>query len=117
MALPLVRCKPRHRLCPDLNRTVPRPRRNIFKGWTTPLNRKQQIDKIHRDTETRKAAVEKDEKLNQDQKDAMLSGFTHLEYGAIFKVLTPEQQKQVREKIRARKAADEAAQKKQAPQS
>jgi Spy/CpxP family protein refolding chaperone len=88
-----------------------------FQGLEYTPEQKAQIDKIHRDTETRKAAVEKDEKLNQDQKDAMLAGYTHLEYSSIFKVLTPEQQRQVREKIRARKAADQAAQKKQAPQS
>jgi Spy/CpxP family protein refolding chaperone len=88
-----------------------------FQGLDYTPEQKAEIDKIHRDTETRKAAVAKDEKLTQDQKDAMLTGYTHLEYGSIFKVLTPEQQKQVREKIRARKAADEAAQKKQTPQS
>jgi Spy/CpxP family protein refolding chaperone len=88
-----------------------------FQGLDYTPEQKAQIDKIHRDAEMRKATVEKDEKLNQDQKDAMLAGFTHLEYSAIFKILTPEQQKQVREKIRARKAADEAAQKKQAPQN
>jgi Spy/CpxP family protein refolding chaperone len=77
---------------------------------------KAQIDKIHRDAETRRAAVAKDEELDQDQKDAMLAGYTHLEYGSIFKVLTPEQQRQVREKVRARKAAEQAAQKKQPPQ-
>lgn len=88
-----------------------------FQGLEYTPEQKAQIDKIHRDTEMRKAAVAKDEKLNQDQKDAMLAGYTHLEYSSIFKVLTPEQQRQVREKIRARKAADQAAQKKQTPQS
>jgi Spy/CpxP family protein refolding chaperone len=83
-----------------------------FQGLDYTPEQKAQIDKIHRDTETRKAAVAKDEKLTQDQKDAMLTGYTRLEYGSIFKVLTPVQQRQVREKIRARKAADQAAQKK-----
>ncbi len=87
-----------------------------FQGLDYTPEQKAQIDKIQRDAETRKAAVAKDEKLTQDQKDAMLTGYTHLEYSSIFKVLTPEQQRQVREKIRARKAADQAAQKKQAPQ-
>jgi Spy/CpxP family protein refolding chaperone len=88
-----------------------------FQGLDYTPEQKAQIDKIHRDAEMKRAAVVKDDKLNQDQKDAMLAGFTHLEYGSIFKVLTPDQQKQVREKIRARKAADQAAQKRQAPQS
>jgi Spy/CpxP family protein refolding chaperone len=88
-----------------------------FQGLEYIPEQKAQIDKIHQDAETKKAAVTKDEKLTQDQKDAMIVGFTHLEYSSIFKVLTPEQQRQVREKIRARKAANQAAQKKQAPQS
>jgi Spy/CpxP family protein refolding chaperone len=88
-----------------------------FQGLNYTPEQKAQIDKIHQDAETKKAAVTKDEKLNQDQKDAMLTGYTHLEYSSIFKVLTPEQQKQVREKIRARKAAEQAAPKKQPPQS
>ena len=88
-----------------------------FQGLEYTPEQKAQIDKIHQDAETKRAAVAKDEKLNQDQKDAMVVGYTHLEYSSIFKVLTPEQQRQVREKIRARKAANQAAQKKQAPQS
>ena len=88
-----------------------------FQGLDYTPEQKAQIDKIHQDAETKKAAVTKDEKLTQDQKDAMTVGFTHLEYSSIFKVLTPEQQRQVREKIRARKAAEQAAQKKQPPQS
>jgi Spy/CpxP family protein refolding chaperone len=87
-----------------------------FQGLEYTPEQKVQIDKIHQDAETKRAAVTKDEKLTQDQKDAMLVGFTHLEYSLIFKVLTPEQQRQVRNKIRARKAADQAAQKKDAPQ-
>ena len=88
-----------------------------FEGLEYTPEQKAQIDKIHQDAETKKATVAKDEKLTQDQKDAMLTGYTHLEYSSIFKVLTPEQQRQVRQKIRARKAANEAAQKKQTPQS
>ena len=88
-----------------------------FAGLKYTDDQKVEIDKIHRDAETRKAAVSKDEKLTQDQKDAMLLGYTHLEYSSIFKTLTPEQRRQVRDKIRARKAADQPAQKEQAPQS
>ena len=45
----------------------------------------------------------------------MLLGYTRMEYGEMFKVLTPEQQKQVRQKIHARRAADQAARQKQNP--
>jgi Spy/CpxP family protein refolding chaperone len=90
---------------------------NDFAGLNLTQEQKAEIEKIHRDAETRKAIVTKDEKLSQDQKDAMILGYSRLEYGANFKVLTPEQQKQVRQKIRARHAPDPAAQKKQAPRN
>lgn len=77
----------------------------FFEGLEYTPEQKEQIDKIQRDAETRKAVVVKDQKLDQDQKDAMLAGYTKLEYGAIFKVLTPEQQRQVRAKVKARQAA------------
>jgi Spy/CpxP family protein refolding chaperone len=76
-----------------------------FEGLEYTPEQKAQIDKIQHDAEMRKAAVAKDQKLDQEQKDAMLKGYTRLEYGAIFKVLTPEQQRQVREKVRAHQAA------------
>ena len=76
-----------------------------FEGLDYTPEQKAQIDKIQHDAEMRKAVVVKDQKLDQDQKDAMLAGFTKLEYGAIFKVLTPEQQRQVREKVKAHQAA------------
>lgn len=76
-----------------------------FEGLEYTPEQKAQIDKIQHDAEMRKAVVVKDQKLDQDQKDAMLAGYTKLEYGAIFKVLTPEQQRQVREKVKAHQAA------------
>lgn len=88
-----------------------------FEGLEYTAEQKTQIDKIHQDAEIKRAVVAKDDKLTQDQKDAMLVGYTHLEYGSIFKVLTPDQQRQVRHRIRARKVADQAAQKTQTPQS
>ena len=88
-----------------------------FEGLEYTPEQKTQIDKIHQDAEMRRGVVAKDDKLTQDQKDAMLVGYTHLENSSIFKVLTPDQQRQVRHRIRARNAADQAAQKKQTPQS
>jgi len=76
-------------------------------------DQKAEIDKIHRETESRKEAVKKDQKLTADQKDAMLLGYTRLERGEVFRVLSPAQQSQVRHRILARKAADQAPQKKQ----
>ncbi len=88
-----------------------------FEGLEYSAEQKTQIDKIHQDAEMSRAVVAKDDKLTQDQKDAMLVGYTHLEYVSIFKVLTPDQQRQVRHRIGARKAADQAAQKEHTPQS
>lgn len=84
-----------------------------FAGLSYTDEQKAEIDKIRLDTKSRKAVVAKDEKLTSDQKDAMLLGYTRMEYGRIYKVLSPEQQRQVRQRIRARRAADQAAQKKQ----
>jgi hypothetical protein len=74
---------------------------------------KAELDRIHRETESRKEAVAKDRHLTEDQKDAMLLGYTRIEYGEAFKVLSPDQQKQVRQRLAARKASDQASQKKQ----
>jgi len=64
---------------------------------------------------TRRDAVVKDEKLTADQRDAMLEGYERMERGQVFKLLTTEQRKEVRERIRARHAAEQVEQKKQSP--
>lgn len=87
-----------------------------FAGLTYSDEQKAEIDKIHQATKARKDAVVKDERLNADQKDAMLQGYSRIEYGQVYKVLTPEQQIQVRQSVRARREVEQAAQKKQSPQ-
>lgn len=69
-------------------------------------NQKEEIDKIHHETELSKAAVVRDSKLNEDQKNAMLLGYTRMEYGRKFQVLSPQQQKIVRQRVLARREAD-----------
>jgi Spy/CpxP family protein refolding chaperone len=86
---------------------------NDFDGLNFTDEQKAEIDKIHRETESYKSIVAKDDKLTPDQKDAMLYGYTRLEIGRTFKVLTPEQQKEVRKRILARRAADQSAPQKQ----
>ena len=88
---------------------------NDFAGLNFTDEQKAEIDKIHREIEQNKAAVAQDDKLNSDQKDAMLFGYTRIEYGRTFKVLSPEQQRQVRQRILARKAAEPASRQKQLP--
>jgi len=98
---------------PQAKKDSPPP--DDFAGLTYTDEQKAEIEKIRQDTLKRKEAVAKDEKLSADQKDAMVLGYTRLEYGGIYKVLTLDQQRLVRQRIRARRAADEAARKKQPP--
>ena len=84
-----------------------------FTGLNYTDAQKAEIDKIHRETDAHKAVVRSATNLNDDQKNAMLTGYTRLELGSIFQVLSPEQQKQVRQKMNARKAAAQADQRKQ----
>jgi hypothetical protein len=101
---------------PGAQPTTSRPPVNDFAGLSYTDDQKAAIDKIHRDSESRQETVLKDNKLTADQKDAMLLGYARLEAGAIFRVLLPDQQRQVRKKILARQAADRAPQKRQIPQ-
>jgi Spy/CpxP family protein refolding chaperone len=99
-------------------RPVTQPKGNAlppsdFDGLNYTDAQKAELDRIHRETESRKEAVAKDRHLTEDQKDAMLLGYTRIEYGEAFKVLSPDQQKQVRQRLAARKASDQASQKKQ----
>jgi hypothetical protein len=82
-----------------------------FAGVNFTDEQKAEIDKIHQETESFKARVAKDEKLTHDQKDALLLGYTRMEYVREFKVLSPDQQKQIRQRILARRTADRAKQK------
>jgi len=80
-----------------------------FAGLKYTDEQKAEIEKIRQDTKLSQDTVQKDTKLTADQKDAMLVGYKRLEYGRIYGVLTPEQQKQVRENIHSRRAADQSA--------
>lgn len=88
-----------------------------FAGLNYTDEQKSELDKIHRDTESHKETVVKDEKLTTDQKNAMLLGYTRMEYGMRFKVLSPEQKRQVRKRMLDRRAADQSAQKKRPPRN
>lgn len=86
-----------------------------FAGLTYTDVEKEAISKIRQDIQSRKATVLKDDKLNSDQKDAMLTGYTRMEYSLIYKELTPEQKKQVSNRMKAIRESDQAAKKTQAP--
>jgi Spy/CpxP family protein refolding chaperone len=87
-----------------------------FAGLKYTDDQKAKIDQIHQDMKSRMDAVVKDEKLSPEQKDAMLEGYRRLERGEVFKVLTPEQQKEVSKKISARRAAEQQEKKQQQSQ-
>jgi Spy/CpxP family protein refolding chaperone len=95
-----------------------RPKKNApppddFAGLTYTDDQKAKIGQIHEDMKGRMDNVVKDEKLIPEQKGAMLDGYRRMEYRQVFGVLTPEQQKEVREKVRARRAAEQEEKKKQ----
>lgn len=76
-----------------------------FAGLKFTDGQQAKIDEIRQDIKVRREAVVKDERLNTTQKEAMLEGYQRLENVQVFEVLTPEQQKEVRKKIVARRAA------------
>jgi len=83
-----------------------------FAGLKYTDDQKEKIDQIHQDMKSRMDLVVKDEKLSPDQKDAMLQGYRRLERSQVFKLLTPEQQREVRKRISARRAAEQEKKKK-----
>ena len=85
-----------------------------FAGLKFTDEQKAKIDEIHRRMATRKDVVIKSEKLNADQKDAMIAGLGRMERGEIVKLLTPEQQKEVLKKVHAGQGAAQD-EKKQSP--
>jgi hypothetical protein len=81
-----------------------------FAGLNFTDDQKARINKIHEDFKVRLDTVIKDDKLSPDQKRAMLQGFQHMERGEVYKVLTREQQVEVRKRILARRAATQKEQ-------
>ena len=90
---------------------------NDFAGLNYTNEQKAEIAKVHQDMESHKAAVVNDQKLTADQKNAMLLGYTRMEYGRVYQTLSPEQQKQVRQRMASRRTADQAAHTKQHPRN
>ena len=85
-----------------------------FAGLKFTDEQKEKIQEIHQNFKSRMDVVVKDEKLTADQRAAMLEGYVRMERGQVYNVLTREQQKEVRERIQARRVAEQEA-KKQSP--
>lgn len=103
---------------PPMVSAAARPKRDTpptdyFAGLTLTPDQKAKIDEIRQKTKSRLDAVVKDEKLDGDQKGAMLVGYRRMENGQIFNLLTPEQRIVVRERIRAQRLAGREEKKKQ----
>jgi hypothetical protein len=88
---------------------------DAFAGLDLSNEQRAEVQKIRQDAEAHKAATAKNQSLTQDQKDAMIQGYTRIKYSKIFQMLTPAQQSLVRERIRAWQAAEAPNQKSNAP--
>jgi len=81
-----------------------------FAGLKFTAEQKAKIDEIQKNMKTRMDIVAKDEKLSPEQKGAMLDGYRRMERAQVYKVLTPEQQLEIRKKILAERAAQQKQQ-------
>jgi len=90
---------------------------DYFAGLNFTADQQAKIGEIRRNMKLRMDAVVNDQKSTAEQKDAMLAGLRRMENGEIFKLLTPEQQKEVRERIRLRRAAEREAKQKLQPRA
>ena len=89
---------------------------DIFAELQYTEDQEAKISKIHQDMKSRMDAVIKDDKLSPEQKDAFRQGFERMERGEIYKVLTPEQQTEVRKRMSAlRQEAQKEVEKKKLP--
>ena len=77
---------------------------DLLEGLTLADDQKAKIDQIRKETKSRLAAVANDKKLSPEAADAMLRGYQRMENGKILEVLTPEQQKEVRNRVAAWRA-------------
>ena len=90
---------------------------DYFAGLDYTDQQKAEIDKIKQNIEAKKTLVAKDAKLDAYQKDAMIQGYTRLGYGEIFRLLTPAQQKVVRQRMAANRPANKGPKRPPAPTS
>jgi Spy/CpxP family protein refolding chaperone len=77
---------------------------DLLEGLTLTDDQKAKIDQIRAQTKSRLATVANDKKLSPEAADAMLRGYQRMENGKILEVLTPEQQKEVRNRVAAWRA-------------
>jgi Spy/CpxP family protein refolding chaperone len=86
-----------------------------MKGLNLTDDQKAGMKKIHESTKAQLDAVNKDESLTADQKEAKIHQLRHGARLQMVKLLTPEQQQQMRANVRALRASRREKQQQQPP--
>jgi Spy/CpxP family protein refolding chaperone len=82
----------------------------LVEGLKLTDDQKTRIAKIRQHVEARREAIIKNEALNQDRKETILQRLNLIETSEIFRVLTPDQQKEVQKRIADRRASEQQEQ-------
>jgi Spy/CpxP family protein refolding chaperone len=88
-----------------------------MKGLNLTDDQKAEMKKIHESTKAQLDAVNKDESLTADQKEAKIHQLRHGARLQMVKLLTPEQRQQMRANVRALRASRREKQQQQQPQA
>jgi Spy/CpxP family protein refolding chaperone len=88
-----------------------------MQGLNLSDDQKTAMKKIHESTKAQLVAVNKDESLTADQKAAKIHQVRHGARRQMVKLLTPEQQQQMRANVRALRAAHREKQRQPPPQT
>ncbi len=102
---PPAAAQPAHMAAPAVRPVRDARSTDYFAGLKYTDEQKAKIDEIHRRMALRKDVVVKSEKLDAEQKAAMIAGLGRMERGEIARLLTPEQKKEVLKNAHAAQAA------------
>ena len=88
-----------------------------MQGLNLTDDQKEAMKKIHESTKAQLDAVNKDESLTADQKEAKIHQLRHGARMQMVKLLTPEQRQQMKANVRALRASRREKQQQQPPQT
>ena len=88
-----------------------------MQGLNLTEDQKEAMKKIHVSTKEQLEAVNKDESLTADQKEAKIHELKHGARRQMEKILTPEQRQQMRANMRSMRAARREQKQQQPPQA
>jgi Spy/CpxP family protein refolding chaperone len=88
-----------------------------MKGLNLTDDQKAEMKKIHESTKSQLDGVKKDESLTADQKEMKIHQLRHSARMQMVKLLTPEQQQQMRANVRALRASRREKHQRQQPQA